>query len=168
MPPSYEQFVTASTPRLVRAARMLLGNTSEAEDMAQETLIVMHQHWARLRNQDAADAYAHRTLVRLTRRHLRSARVRHESLANHETTARSESVEFPGEGDGALQAALAVLPRRQREALVLRYYLDFSIDETARVMRCTNGTVKSQVSKALASLREQLHHPDQSTPAGQP
>jgi RNA polymerase sigma factor (sigma-70 family) len=62
---------------------------------------------------------------------------------------------------------LAELPRRQREAVVLRYYLDFSIGETARVMRCTQGTVKSQVSKALASLREELHHPDQPTPAGQ-
>jgi DNA-directed RNA polymerase specialized sigma24 family protein len=82
VPPSFEEFVAASTPRLVRTARMLLGSANEAEDMAQETLIVMHQHWGRLRNQDAADAYAYRTLVRLVRRYVRSARFRHESVAD--------------------------------------------------------------------------------------
>jgi RNA polymerase sigma factor (sigma-70 family) len=67
-----------------------------------------------------------------------------------------------------LEPALARLPARQREAVVLRYFLDLSIDDTARVMRCTTGTVKSQVHKALATLREQLQHPDQPTQAGQP
>lgn len=167
MPASFEQFVAASTPRLVRTARMLLGSASEAEDMAQETLIVMHQHWGRLRSEDAADAYAYRTLVRLTRRYLRSARFRRESVVDLAGAAAADPVDPPVTGDETLQAALGVLPVRQREAVVLRYYLDFSIRETARAMRCTEGTVKSQVSKALASLREEMERPDRPTPAAQ-
>jgi DNA-directed RNA polymerase specialized sigma24 family protein len=58
VPVTFEQFVAVSSSSLVRAARMLLGDAAEAEDMAQETLIVMHQHWARLRNPDAAQACA--------------------------------------------------------------------------------------------------------------
>lgn len=168
MPPGFEQFVTSSTPRLVRAARMLLGSASEAEDMAQETLIVMHQHWGRLHNQDAAVAYAYRTLIRLTRRHQRSARFRYETVADAGGAASGRPVAPPTDRDDSLNAALSSLPRRQREALVLRYYLDFSVSDTARVMRCSQGTVKSQVSKALAALRQALPCPDQPTrPAGQ-
>jgi RNA polymerase sigma-70 factor (sigma-E family) len=160
----FEQFVASSTPRLVRAARMLLGEAGDAEDMAQETLIVMHRHWARLRETDAAEAYAYRTLVRLTRRHARTGRLRRAALDGD--VARQVAATPPVERDDQLAAALAALPTRQREAVVLRYYLDLSISETAHLMRCTQGTVKSQVSKALAALRERLPSTDGSTRAG--
>lgn len=161
----FEHFVASSTPRLVRAARMLLGEPGDAEDMAQETLIVMHRHWARLRDTAAAEAYAYRTLVRLTRRYARSARLRR--VAVNEDAAHRVVATPPVERDDQLKVALAALPARQREAVVLRYYLDLSIADTARLMRCTQGTVKSQVSKALAALRERLPSTDGSTWAGQ-
>lgn len=161
----FEQFVASSSPRLVRAARMLLGEAGDAEDMAQETLIVMYQHWGRLRDTGAADAYAYRTLVRLTRRHARMARLRRAAL--QDDAARDALATLSMERDDQLKAALAALPARQREAVVLRYYLDLSIAETARLMRCTQGTVKSQVSKALTALRDQLRSADGSSWAGQ-
>jgi RNA polymerase sigma-70 factor (sigma-E family) len=159
---SFEQFVVAVTPRLVRAARMLLGNARDAEDMAQETLIVMHRRWSRLRRPDAAEAYALRTLVRLTRRHMRSARHRLEALDMGDGAVFERPVpDAPGRDDDLL-AVIRALPARQREAVVLRFYLDQSIADTAQAMRCSPGTVKSQVSKALDTLRNAVtRDPDQ-------
>jgi RNA polymerase sigma-70 factor (sigma-E family) len=153
---TFEEFVAASSPRLVRTARMLLGNGSEAEDMAQETLIVMHRQWRRLRDPAAAEAYALRTLIRLTRRHLQRARFRHESARADVLGAGEGAIEPPREPDGDLVKALAALGSRQREAVVLRYFLDLTIEETSRLMRCSPGTVKSQTSAALAALRRHL------------
>jgi RNA polymerase sigma-70 factor (sigma-E family) len=168
MPASYELFVSASAPRLVRAARMLLGRAAEAEDMVQETLIVVHQHWSSIRTPEAAESYAYRTLVRLTRRHLRSARFRREALVDGHLGFDAPAQHEIGEQHEELGTALAALPPRQREAVVLRYFLDFSIDETARVMRCKPGTVKSQASKALAAMRDRLQRPQQPTAASWP
>lgn len=103
---TFEQFVAAASPRLVRAARLLLGGAAEAEDMAQETLIVMHQHWPRLCNPDAAQSYAYRTLVRLTRRHVRSARVRHERAAGAAPSAKLQVADPLGEDHAAAVAVV--------------------------------------------------------------
>ena len=153
MADGFEEFVLSASPRLVRTARLLLGNPSEAEDMAQETLIVQHQHWQRLRDLGAADAYAYKTLVRRTRRHLQRARFRHETTTPPDAMPPSAPAVDAHSDDGGLATALVGLPARQREALVLRYYLDLSIQETAQVMGCGTGTVKSQTSKALSVLR---------------
>jgi RNA polymerase sigma-70 factor (sigma-E family) len=155
VPLSFEEFVTSSSPRLVRAARLLLGNAAEAEDMTQETLIVMYRRWGQLRDPVAADAYAYKTLVRLTRRHQRRARFRHEFVTSDELVGMPASGASDEFDDGLTQALLTLAPR-QREAVVLRYFLDLSIDDTATLMGCSPGTVKSQVSRALTSLRTNL------------
>src|SRR5947209_13401054 len=100
---------------------MLLGSSSEAEDMAQETLIVMHRQWRRLRDPAAAEAYALRTLIRLTRRHMQRARFRHESRLIDVLGAGEATIDPPLEQDGDLVRGLAALGTRQREAVVLRY-----------------------------------------------
>lgn len=166
MPPSFEEFVATSSPRLVRAARLMLGNAAEAEDMTQETLIVLYRHWGRLRDAGAADAYAYKTLVRLTRRHQRRARFRHEVISGDEpteTTGPSTSDSY----DDGLTRALGTLAPRQREAVVLRYFLDLSIEDTAALMGCSAGTVKSQVSRALTSLRTSVGADHSPTKAGE-
>lgn len=158
---SFEQFVDSSSPRLVRTARMLLGSAAESQDSAQETLIVMYRHWGRLRDPGAAEAYAYTTLVRLVRRHLRRARYRHELPEKDALNRSYETAVAASERHPDVTDALALLPARQREAVVLRYFLDLSIEDTARAMRCTAGTVKSQTSKALTTLRRHLEDHDQ-------
>lgn len=164
MAASFEQFVDSSTPRLVRTARLLLGSASESQDLVQETLIVMFRRWGRLRDPAAADAYAHTTLVHLARRHLRRARFRHEWPPDSGFTDdyESDAAALMPESNPEVTDALALLPLRQRETVVLRYYLDLSVEETARTMRCSVGTVKSQTAKALDSLRGHLEDRDRS------
>ena len=155
---SFEEFVEVSSPRLVRTARMLLGSSSDAEDLAQETLIRMHRHWSRLREPNAAEGYGLKTLVRLTRRHLTRARFRREEpLSDQFDVHQPES--STSEDAPAVMNALAALPLRQRETIVLRYFLDLTVEDTARVMRCSAGTVKSQTSDALNAMRSQLAEP---------
>jgi RNA polymerase sigma factor (sigma-70 family) len=141
---------------------MLVGSRSDAEDLAQETLIVMHRHWARLREPDAAESYALKTLVRLARKHLRRLHLRRETPLPGRSEV-DEPVATTVEIGPDLMVALAALPVRQRETIVLRYFLDLSIADTAVVMRCSAGTVKSQTSDALTAIRMHL-----ATPAQQP
>lgn len=152
---SFEEFVEVSSPRLVRTARMLLGSNSDAEDLAQETLIVMHRHWARLRNPGAAESYALKTLIRLTRRHLQRAHVRREAPLPDPIDLDQAIASAPDDVP-AVMRALVALPLRQRETLILRYFLDLTVADTARLMRCSPGTVKSQTSDALTAMRGHL------------
>jgi RNA polymerase sigma-70 factor (sigma-E family) len=167
---SFDEFVVAAGPRLIRAARLLLRDAGEAEDLAQETLVVMFRRWRHLRDPAAADAYAYRTVVRLTRRHLRRARFRYETTVAEVADQvadlpRVGGDELTAELTGSVRDALLMLPARQREAVVLRYYLDLSVEDTSRAMGCATGTVKSQVSKALASLRSAIVDSTPATPS---
>ena len=152
--PGFDEFVVQASPKLGRAAWLLLGDRHLAEDLVQETLVRMFLRWRQLREPEAASAYAHRTIVRLCRRHLARASTRIESHGDVPDRVDQSVSEVPF--DDAVRAALLRLPTRQREAVVLRYGLDFSIESTARAMSCDPGTVKSQTSKGLAKLREEL------------
>jgi RNA polymerase sigma-70 factor (sigma-E family) len=163
---SFEQFVESASAGLVRAARLLLANPADAEDLVQEVLIIMYRRWPYLRDLAAAQSYSHVTLVRLTKRHLRRARFRHDrpfSLETHDAAAGSDP-----RHDDELASALARLPRRQREAIVLRFFLDLSVEDAARIMRTSQGAIKSQVSKGLATLRTQLSRTPLDEPAPLP
>lgn len=148
----FDEYVAAASPRLVRAARLLVGDSRTAEDLAQETLVQMYRHWQRIQPH-AVHAYAHRTLVRLAHRHIQR-RPRHVELTDAVDQA-APGCDVPELVD-EVRTALLTLPARQREALVLRYFLDLSITDTATAMGCDPGTVKSQCSKGLGHLREAL------------
>jgi RNA polymerase sigma factor (sigma-70 family) len=110
---------------------------------------------AHLRREDALAAYLRRTVINLAHKHFRRTRTERAYLET-----RREPVAFAGQPDVALRAhlweVLGELPYRQRCALVLRFYEDLSERETARVLGCRVGTVKSLVHRGLSSMKEQI------------
>ena len=145
----FEAFVQARSDRLLRAAYLLTRDRTLAEDLVQTALTKVWLAWSRI---DDPDAYVWRTLTTTYTSWWR--RKWHGELPTEQLP---DSRSTPGAdaaiGSSDLWNALGRLPRRQRAAVVLRFYLDFSEAQTADVMECSVGTVKSQTSKALAKLR---------------
>ena len=153
----FTAFVSDSGDRLLRAAYGLTGAWSEAEDLTQDALTELYRHWKRLESPEAAYSYAKVTMVRMW---VRRVRRRREVLWD---VADFADAEPSGEERSNVQAdvdarvdflgLLRTLSAGQRAVLVLRYYLDCSVEDAAEQLGCTEGTVKSQSYKALRSLR---------------
>ena len=140
----------ARYPEMVRLADLL--GADDPEDIAQEAFARLLRKQGSLRNPDAALAYVRASVCNLTRnrhRHLRVVRLR-TPAGRHEDS--SEQAVLLKEDHREVLAALAGLPPRRREAIVLRYWLDLSEREIAAVMGVSPGTVKSNVSRGLAAL----------------
>lgn len=151
----FEDFVTGEFPRLWRLARTLSGRESDASDLVQETLVRVGMRWRKLDRNGNPGAYARVTLARLHFAQVR--RARHEvSLFLVEDRENPAADHAPGiEEREAVAQLLETIPPRQRTALVLHYLEDMSIADIASVMRCSEGTVKSQLSRARDALRRQ-------------
>ena len=151
-------------PRLVGLVALYVGNRAVAEDLAQETLIRLHQHWPRVRMMDSPHGWLCGVAVNLARSWWRRRYAEHRANRRHQAGCAPDGEAAPGRGDDppepdtvlAVRAAVAGLPPRQRAALVLRFYAGLSVAETARQMGCAEGTVKSLTHKALAALRSRL------------
>lgn len=160
MDKSYEaefaELVAAKGAALRRTAYLMCGDWHLAEDLVQGVFVKIHLHWHRIRRQDTFDAYLRTTLFR-TFLDSRRLKWRRETPAEY-----LPEVEAPGTGPSddrdALVAALRRIPPRQRAVLVLRYWEDLSVEETAGLLGCAAGTVKSQTAKGLAALRALLAH----------
>lgn len=152
-PPSDAEFtdlVHASWPRLYRTAYLLVGEHALAEDLVQTALAKTYGSWSQVRSLDAAPAYARTVLVNTATSWFRrrSWRNEHPTEQLPDRGYDADPAERP-----AMVAALAQLPPRQRAVIVLRYYDDLGVAETAAALGCSVGTVKSQTSDALAKLR---------------
>ena len=149
----FTELVHASWSSLYRTAYLLLGDHAEAEDLVQSALAKTYASWHRVRDLNAASGYARTTMVNTAaswfrRRSWRNERPSDslpEQAHDHDLTDRPLLID-----------ALAQLPPRQRAAIVLRYYEDLSVAQTAAALGCSEGTVKSQTSDALARLRALL------------
>ena len=153
----FEAFVHGSSGRLLRTAYLLTGDRAEAEDLLQATLMRVARHWRAAER--AADPYATRVLINLSRDRARRTgrRVLEAPLDEaSQTLARQEDVGDHVARRELVIAALARLPDRQREVLVLRFYGDLSVEQTAAVTGASPGTVKSHTSRGLARMRELL------------
>jgi RNA polymerase sigma-70 factor (sigma-E family) len=140
---------------LTRTAYLLTGSHEAAEDLVQVTLTKLYLAWGRIADRQHVDAYARRALVNEHRSTWRRSSRRPELL----TAVPPESAHDPVEYDGQREAVwrfVQSLPPRQRAVIVLRYYEDLSEAETAHLLGISAGTVKSQASRALASLRERV------------
>ena len=150
----FEEYASARWPTLYRTALLLTGNTAEAEDLAQQTLVKVFAAWTTVRRADSPDAYVRRMLVNeLTTDRRRGAR-----RALVAVPAAPEAVPVgidPGERLD-LWRQVVQLPPRQRAVLVLRFYEDLTEAETAQVLGVSLGTVKSQAHDALRTLRTRL------------
>ncbi len=140
---------------LIRLAVVMLGDRPAAEDVVQDAFAGLYRRWNHLSGTDRALGYVRASVLNGCRSRLR-ARVRDERLASAgpatSADASAEQAVLIGEEHAAVLAALRRLPDRQREALVLRYYLDLSEPEIAASMGIGRGTVKSTTSRALAAL----------------
>jgi RNA polymerase sigma-70 factor (sigma-E family) len=154
----FRAFVSARWSGLVATAYLITTDRGIAEDCVQEALTRMHRHWQRLRVEGAPVAYAHRAVVNAALSWRRRRRIREVPLsAQHLGPASIEPIDHSIQGvDADLLAALRALPPRMRAAVVLRYLEDRSEAETAQLLGCTIGTVKSSTSRAVAHLRSAL------------
>ncbi len=151
----FVEFVTAQRTALVRMARLLTaGDGAAAEDLVQTTLTKLYVHWPRVRRAGNPVGYARTSLTHAFVDEQRRAYSRRETPTD-ELGDRAGHVDDQDLAHTVL-AALATLAPRQRAVVVLRHFLDLDIAETARVLGCTTGTVKSQNAKALANLRAVL------------
>lgn len=150
----FDEFVTGRSPALLRTAVLLLGDRHEAEDLLQTALLRVARHWSRaLAN---PEAYTRRVLVNLAYDHSRRRQRKPESLGHVPEHA---VIDEHRDDRDALVRVLRDLPERQRATVVLRFWEDLSVAETADLLGCSEGTVKSTTSKALAHLRQALNLP---------
>src|SRR5262245_61347097 len=151
----YADFVDASQQRLRRTAYLLTGDWQLAADATQEALLRMYVAWPRLeRSGGGLQADARRALVSATVDQIRRP-WRREAPAEIDVNIADDSrLDDQVSDREALLAALRRLPPRQRACVVLRYFDQFTVDETAEAMGCVPGTVKSQTARGLAALRE--------------
>ena len=149
------------SPDALRVAYLLTGDRALAEDLMQEAFVRVLGRFRDLRNGDAFWWYLRRTIVNLSNSHFRRLRVERAHLARERSTVLGTTEIGAGaapdvEERERMRAALAGLRPRQRAAIVLRFYEDLSEAETADMLGCPVGTVKSMVSRGVASLREEL------------
>jgi RNA polymerase sigma-70 factor (sigma-E family) len=148
----FAAFVAARSQALLRTACLLTGNWATAEDLLQTALAKTYLRWDSVRRHGAAEAYVRRVLVTTWATWWRR-RWRGEVPTERLPDAAGPDAGHAYDDRQPLWAALAELPRKQRAVVVLRYYEDLPDVEVARVLGCSEQTVRSQCSRALAKLR---------------
>lgn len=153
----FREFVRSRAAPLHRAAYLLCGDWHLADDLVQEALAKTFRHWRRVQMADSPDAYVRRILINEVNRHFQ----RHRHVpAPIDTAGRQHDPADPAHPDASgglarrdlLLTALLALPERQRATVVLRYLEGMTEAETADILGCSEGTVKSQTSRALHTL----------------
>jgi RNA polymerase sigma-70 factor (sigma-E family) len=157
----FREFATQQAAPLRRCAYLFCGDWHLAEDLMQTTLVKIYRSWHRITARDSMGAYARAVLLRTwldeKRRPWRRSEVGHADVPD-----RSDGAPEPDEAAvlswqrNLVHGALLTVPPRQRAVLVLRYFDDLSIAQTAAVMGCTEGTVKSQAARGLDHLRSAM------------
>lgn len=155
MEEEFREFVAARSAALLRTAYLLAGDRASAEDLLQTALTKLYLAWKRLGGIEAVEPYARRVLVNTAtswrRRRWHGERPTEVLPERPGPDEHAEAVERT-----VLWQHVRSLPTRQRAVLVLRFYEDLSEAQTAELLDISPGTVKSQTSRALATLRKQL------------
>jgi RNA polymerase sigma-70 factor (sigma-E family) len=149
----FEEIVRRTSGRLRHIAFLLSGSWVDAEDLTQMTFLKAYRYLDRVCTVDAPDAYLKQILVRTC---IDEARKRRIAEYSTDSVPESAVVDDENEEKWVVRRALAKVSQSQREILVLRYYADLSVEETARILRCSAGNVKSQTSRGLAALQRHL------------
>mgnify|MGYP000179747658 CR=1 FL=1 len=150
---AFDEFVLARSSGLLRTAYLVCGDRHQAEDVLQTALAKLYLSWDKVRDRGAVDAYVRRIIVNETtsswrrpwHRRERATDVLPETATHHDT--------YDDGGSAALWDVVRSLPPQARAVVVLRYFEDLTEAQTAQVLGCSVGTVKSQASKAFAKLR---------------
>jgi RNA polymerase sigma-70 factor (sigma-E family) len=153
-------FVREHTPALLRTAYLLTGNAQAAEELVQDTLVRLYPKWDRVETADVPLAYVRRSVANAFIN--QSRRASRREFAYEDVPERFDDRDAVGQlvDRDEIWAGLRHLPERQRAALVLRFFEDLPDDEAAAALGCRIGTVRSLISRGLATLREQMtEHP---------
>jgi RNA polymerase sigma-70 factor (sigma-E family) len=153
----FSEYFVARRDVVRRSAYLMCGDWHWADDLAQAAFIRLASAWHRVRDPQALDAFVRTCLVRAYLAETRRVWRRRERAV-------AETPELAGAGDDAEDAtrrvvfatALRQVPPRQRVTLICRYYHELDVAETAAVLGCSEGTVKSQTARGLATLRRVL------------
>lgn len=154
---AYRDYVAGNLDRLRRTAYLLCGDWHTADDLTSTVLVKLLRHWKRASAMEHLDAYVRRMLMRAWlderrrpwRRETSTERLPDRPTGQVDTDRRIDVISL-----------LAGLPPRRRAVLVLRYFCDLSVEETAQALGCSEGTVKSQAARALDTLRAGLKEGD--------
>ena len=149
----FVEFAQAAQDRLRRTAYLMCGDWDRASDHVQEGLIRVYVAWPRLHRNGGELAYARKAVVSAYLDHARKRSSSEVVGVPHHDRPSGHDLADSVTARAALMQALAGLPPRQRACVVLRYFEDLSVADTARSLGCSEGTVKSQTSRALDSLR---------------
>jgi RNA polymerase sigma-70 factor (sigma-E family) len=154
----FSEYVKQARSELRRRAFLLCGDWFEADDLTQKTLLKVLHQWPHLDNRERLGGFTRTVMVRVYLSDRRAARWTREVLADHRLEP--EPID-PADSDDhlLLSFALARLGRRQRATIVLRYWEHLTVRETAEALGCSPATVRSQTSRALATLRFLLTDP---------
>jgi RNA polymerase sigma-70 factor, sigma-E family len=145
----FRQYVAARMDRLRRTAFLYCRNWHTADDLVGTTLVKLYEHWRRAQQAENLDAYVHGILAHAWLDERRKPWRREHTV--EDLPEQVQPVTPPRDGD--LLALLAELPPRRRACLVLRFYCDLSVEQTAEILGVSTGTVKSQTARALEALR---------------
>lgn len=157
-PPDFENYAAARQHHLYRTAYLLCGDRDRAQDLVQTTLVALLRSWRKARLAENPDAYAKKALVRafLNEQHKLRRSVTAHAILQTETSISAAAARDPAELRLVVLDALRSLPAKPRAMVILRYWEDLSVEETAAALGCSTGNVKSQCSRSLAKLRELL------------
>lgn len=149
------EYVTVRLPALRRLAYALCGDAHRADDLVQQTITAVFVRWRKIRAVANVDGYVRSMLVHvfIDERRLAWAKVR----LFREVPDQPVPLDQGFEERSVVRAALAQVPPRQRAVLVLRFIYDLPVSEVAASLGCSEGTVKSQTSRGLTTLRRLLH-----------
>ncbi|HVE99391.1 MAG TPA: sigma-70 family RNA polymerase sigma factor [Mycobacteriales bacterium] len=146
------EFCRQERRRLVAALVLMCGSLPMAEDLAQETLARVCRDWKRIRRLEAPGAYAHRVAVNLATSAFRRRAAERRASARLDPPAHA-APEPDSATAIAVRDALQRLRPEQRKVLVLRYFLGYSVADTANVLTMPEGTVKTHALRGLSTLR---------------
>jgi len=149
-PLDFEALCDSTYDRVAKAAFLILGDRDEAHDIAQETFARAYARWPQVRTMDNPQGWLYRVAVNLSLSWRRQAQRRILG------TPPDGSVDDDSSSDPALTQALRRLTPSQRAAIVLRFYLDLSIDSAAESLGKRPGTVRALTAQGIARLREDL------------
>jgi RNA polymerase sigma-70 factor (sigma-E family) len=147
----FTEYMSARMASLRRLALLLTQDWYRADDLLQAAMTKAFVHWAKAAAADNTDAYVRTILIREFVQERRAGWAWRVTLTDQPIETAAASADHDGALD--LWAAVGALPARQRAVLVLRYYCDLNVDQSAHALGCTPSTIKSQTAKALATLR---------------
>ncbi len=152
----FAAYFAARRDQVRRTAYLLCGDWHWADDLTQITFVRLHRAWERIREPAALDAFTRTCLIRAYLSEARRIWRRRERLAAVPPDPGIDDHADRVDARLGIMAAMKALPPRQRATLVCRYYQGLGVAETAEVLSCSTGTVKSQTARGLATLRRLL------------